>query len=67
MKRVVFGLSVSSAWGNGHAAFWRGLIRALGGRGCEVVFFEREQPCCASHRDLLGLVSPLDARAKAEA
>ena len=29
MKIVIFGLAVSSSWGNGHAALWRGLIRAL--------------------------------------
>ena len=52
MKLVVFGLTVSSSWGNGHATLWRGLIRALGRRGCEVVFFERDQPWYASHRDL---------------
>ena len=28
MKLVIFGLSVSSSWGNGHATLWRGLIRA---------------------------------------
>jgi spore maturation protein CgeB len=55
MKLVVFGLTVSSAWGAGRAAFWRGLIRALGRRCCEVVFFERDQPWCASHRDLHAL------------
>jgi tRNA (mo5U34)-methyltransferase len=27
MKLVVFGLSVSSSWGNGHAVLWRALIR----------------------------------------
>ena len=26
---VIFGLSVSSSWGNGHAVLWRGLITAL--------------------------------------
>jgi spore maturation protein CgeB len=52
MKVVVFGLTVSSSWGNGHATLWRGLIRALGRRGCEVVFFERDQSWYASHRDL---------------
>jgi hypothetical protein len=29
MRIVILGLAVSSSWGNGHAAFWRGLIRAL--------------------------------------
>ena len=32
MKIVIFGLTVSSSWGNGHATLWRGLIRALAAR-----------------------------------
>ncbi len=52
MKIVVFGLSVSSSWGNGHATLWRGLCRGLAGRGHQVVFFERDVPYYAAHRDL---------------
>jgi spore maturation protein CgeB len=52
MKLVIFGLTVSSSWGNGHATLWRGLCRALGRRGHEVVFFERDVPYYAAHRDL---------------
>lgn len=52
MKLVIFGLSVSSSWGNGHATLWRGLIRALAGRGHEVHFFERDVTYYATHRDL---------------
>ncbi len=52
MKLVVFGLSVSSSWGNGHATLWRGLIKALGALGHHVVFFERDLPYYAQHRDL---------------
>lgn len=55
MKLVVFGLSVSSSWGNGHATLWRGLIRALERRGHETVFFERDVPYYAAHRDLTSL------------
>ncbi len=55
MKLVIFGLTVSSSWGNGHATLWRGLCRALGRRGHEVVFFERDVPYYASHRDLTTL------------
>ncbi len=51
MKLVVFGLSVSSSWGNGHATLWRGLIRALHGLGHHVVFFERDTDYYARHRD----------------
>ena len=52
MKLVVFGLSISSSWGNGHATLWRGLVRALGRRGWTVVFFERDLPYYAGARDL---------------
>ena len=52
---MVFGLSVTSSWGNEHATLWRGLIRALGGLGHRVVFFERDTPSYAAHRDLLEL------------
>jgi spore maturation protein CgeB len=37
MKIVVFGLTVSSSWGNGHATLWRGLCKALKRKGCRVV------------------------------
>ena len=52
MKIAIWGLTVSSSWGNGHATLWRGLIRALGAQGHEVVFVERDQPWYADHRDL---------------
>jgi spore maturation protein CgeB len=55
VKLVIFGLTVSSSWGNGHATLWRGLIRALASRGHEVVFFERDVPYYAAHRDLTEL------------
>jgi spore maturation protein CgeB len=52
MKLVIFGLTLSSSWGNGHATLWRGLIRGLAVRGHEVVFFERDVPYYAAHRDV---------------
>jgi spore maturation protein CgeB len=52
MKIVVFGLTISSSWGNGHATLWRGLTRALAARGHRVVFFERDVPYYAMNRDL---------------
>src|SRR5436309_2844790 len=53
MKIVIFGLTVSSSWGNGHATLWRGLIKALGRRGHCVIFYERDVPYYAGlHRDL---------------
>jgi spore maturation protein CgeB len=52
MKLVIFGLTVSSSWGNGHATLWRGLIRNLIAEGHEVVFIERDVRWYADHRDL---------------
>jgi spore maturation protein CgeB len=57
MRLVVFGLAVSSSWGNGHATLWRGLIRALTAEGHEVVFFERDAPWYRDTRDLHALPS----------
>lgn len=52
MKLVVFGLTISSSWGNGHATLWRGLQRALAERGWQVTFFERNTSYYAQNRDL---------------
>jgi spore maturation protein CgeB len=52
MKLVIFGLTVSSSWGNGHATLWRGLLKALARQGHRVVFFERDVPYYRAHRDL---------------
>jgi spore maturation protein CgeB len=53
MKVVIFGLTISSTWGNGHATLWRGLCRAMRDAGHDVVFFERDVPYYAQHRDML--------------
>lgn len=55
MKIVIFGLTLSSSWGNGHATLWRGLCRALLRNGHDVVFFERDVPYYAAHRDFHSL------------
>jgi spore maturation protein CgeB len=52
MKIVIFGLTISSSWGNGHATLWRGLVRALARRGHRIVFFEKDVPYYAENRDL---------------
>jgi spore maturation protein CgeB len=49
---VIFGLSITSAWGNGHATTYRALARALHRRGHRVRFFERNMPWYERHRDL---------------
>jgi spore maturation protein CgeB len=49
---VILGLSITSAWGNGHATTFRGLIRELHKNGHHVTFLERDVPWYASNRDL---------------
>jgi spore maturation protein CgeB len=68
MKLVVLGLSLSSAWGNGHATTYRALLRAFAARGHDILFLERDVPWYADHRDLpapdwcrLELYADLDA------
>ncbi len=51
MRICIFGLTVSSSWGNGHATLWRGLIRSLAAAGHELTFFEKDVPWYASARD----------------
>lgn len=51
MRIAIFGLTISSSWGNGHAPLWRGLGKALAALGHELIFFERDMPGFASTRD----------------
>ncbi len=55
MRLVVFGLTVTSSWGNGHATLWRGLAAALARLGHRIDFFERDAPYYAAQRDLTDL------------
>lgn len=52
MHITIFGLTISSSWGNGHATLWRGLCRALVRRGHRITFFEKDVPYYRQHRDL---------------
>lgn len=52
LRIVVFGLSLSSSWGNGHATTWRSLVGALAARGHAILFLECDRPWYAAHRDL---------------
>ncbi|NKE69817.1 CgeB family protein [Candidatus Manganitrophus noduliformans] len=54
MMLVIFGLTISSSWGNGHATFWRALGGAMARRGDRILFFERDVPYYAAHRDFTG-------------
>jgi spore maturation protein CgeB len=60
VRFAIFGLTVSSSWGNGHATLWRGLIGALARRGHPVVFFERDVPYYAETRDLWSMEHPAE-------
>jgi len=55
VKIVIFGLTISSSWGNGHATLWRGLCKALIATGHDIVFYERDVPYYANMRDLAEL------------
>lgn len=52
MKIVIFGLSITSSWGNGHATTFRALCRALRARGHRIVFFEHNLEWYQNNRDL---------------
>ncbi len=52
MKLVIFGLTITSAWGNGHATTFRSLVKALARRGHQVTFVEKDVEWYRSNRDL---------------
>ncbi len=52
MKLVIFGLSITSSWGNGHATTYRALCQALYRRGHRIVFFEHNAEWYQNNRDL---------------
>lgn len=51
MKITIFGLTLSSSWGNGHATPYRALVRALHQLGHQIVFYERDVEYYAKRRD----------------
>jgi spore maturation protein CgeB len=52
MKLTIFGLSITSSWGNGHATTFRALCQALHRRGHRIVFFEHNLEWYQNNRDL---------------
>jgi spore maturation protein CgeB len=52
MKLTIFGLSITSSWGNGHATTFRALCQALARRGHRIVFFEHNLEWYQNNRDL---------------
>ena len=53
MKITIFGLTLSSSWGNGHATPYRAILRALHRRGHSITFYERDVEYYALRRDFL--------------
>lgn len=52
LRIAMFGLSITSSWGNGHATTYRSLVKGLDRRGHHVTFYERRQPWYEANRDL---------------
>ena len=52
MKIVVYGLSVTSSWGNGHATTYRALLKALAHRGHRIYFVEKDVEWYRNNRDM---------------
>lgn len=51
MKITIFGLTLSSSWGNGHATPYRAIIRALKRMRHDVTFYEKDVDYYRRHRD----------------
>jgi spore maturation protein CgeB len=52
MKIAFFGSSLISAYWNGAATYYRGLLRALAQRGHAITFYEPDAFCRQQHRDM---------------
>ena len=52
MKIVIYGLTITSSWGNGHATTFRSLAKALSARGHTIHFVEKDAEWYRNNRDL---------------
>src|ERR1043166_3125462 len=52
MKIAFFGSSLVSAYWNGTATYYRGILRALHDRGHTIIFYEPDRSDRQQHRDL---------------
>ena len=52
MKIAIYGLTITSSWGNGHATTFRSLCKALHRRGHCIDFIEKDVEWYRSNRDL---------------
>lgn len=51
LKITIFGLTISSSWGNGHATPYRAILRALSRMGYTISFYEKDVEYYALRRD----------------
>lgn len=52
MKIVIFGLTITSSWGNGHGTTYRSLVKALARLGHRIDFVEKDVEWYRSNRDM---------------
>jgi spore maturation protein CgeB len=52
MKVVIYGLAITSSWGNGHATTYRSLCKALARRGHQIHFVEKNLEWFRNNRDM---------------
>ena len=52
MKIVIYGLTITSSWGNGHGTTYRSLSKALAAMGHRIHFIEKDVEWYRSNRDL---------------
>src|SRR5437763_16799238 len=52
MKIVIYGLTITSSWGNGHATTYRSLAKALARKGHKIYFVEKDMEWYHNNRDL---------------
>jgi len=52
MKIVIYGLTITSSWGNGHATTYRSLAKALARKGHKIHFVEKDVEWYHNNRDL---------------
>jgi spore maturation protein CgeB len=52
MKMAFYGSSLVSAWWNGAATYYRGLLKDLAGRGWDITFYEPDAYDRQAHRDI---------------
>lgn len=52
MNIVIYGLTITSSWGNGHATTYRSLAKALAHKGHRIHFIEKDVEWYRSNRDL---------------